>query len=146
MSLQEPTVKMSKSDPNEMNYLTLLDDPDTIAKKIRKAVMDSMLGISYEPETRPGVANLLSIYAALTDETPQAVAARFADKGNAALKNELTELLIASLAPIRQRYQELRADAGYLDTVLRRGAEQARDRSAPTLAATYRAMGFVTYD
>ena len=78
--------------------------------------MDSIAGISYEPETRPGVANLLSIFAALTDETPQAVAERYADKGNAALKNELAELVIASLAPIQQRYHELRADQGYLET------------------------------
>jgi len=145
MSLQEPTMKMSKSDPNAMNYITLLDEPAMITKKIRKAVMDSIAGISYEPETRPGVANLLSIYAALTDETPQAVAERYADKGNAALKNDLTEVVITALTPIQQRYRELRADQGYLETILRRGAEQARDRSARTLAAAYRAMGFVTF-
>jgi len=145
MSLQDPTAKMSKSDPNPMNYITLLDDPDTVRKKVRKAVMDSIQGITYEPETRPGVANLLSIYAALTDETPQAVAERYADKGNAAVKNDLAEVVIEALRPIQQRYQELRAEQGYLEQVLRHGAEQAHERSAPTLQATYKAMGFVQF-
>lgn len=145
MSLQEPTAKMSKSDANPMNYVALLDDPDTIRKKIRKAVMDSIQGITYEPETRPGVANLLSIYAALTDETPQIIAERYADKGNAAVKNDLAEVLIEALKPIQQKYKELRANQDYLENLLRRDAEQAQERSAPTLRATYQAMGFLTF-
>lgn len=143
MSLQEPTKKMSKSDANAMNYIAVLDSPELIRKKIRKAVMDSIPGISYEPETRPGVANLLTIYGALIDETPQTVAARYADQGNAALKNDLAELVVEKLHPFQQRYQELMADQAYLRDLLAQGAERARQRAVPTLNATFDAMGFL---
>ena len=142
MSLQEPSKKMSKSDANENNTIAVLDGPDVIRKKIRKAVMDSIPGITYEPETRPGVANLLSIFGALTDETPQTVAARYADTGNAALKNDLAELVVANLQPFQQRYAELMADRAYLQSLLARGAERARHRAAPTLEQTFSALGF----
>jgi tryptophanyl-tRNA synthetase len=143
MSLQEPAKKMSKSDANANNVIGVLDEPDVIRKKIRKAVMDSTVGITYEPETRPGVANLLAIYGALTDETPQAVAARYADKGNAAVKNDLAEVVVEKLAPFQERYHALMADRGYLQSVLRDGAERARHRAAPTLVSVFQALGFL---
>jgi tryptophanyl-tRNA synthetase len=143
MSLQEPTKKMSKSDENPMNYIALLDDPDTITRKLRKAVMDSIRGITYEPKARSGVANLLTIYSALTDATPKAVARRYADKGNAELKNDLTEVVIEFLRPFQQRYHELMDDKEYLRQLLRRGAEQARERAEPTLRAVQQALGFL---
>lgn len=141
MSLQAPTVKMSKSDPNANNYINMLDEPDVVRKKVRKAVMDSIQGITYEPEARPGVANLLTIYGALTDETPEAIAERYADKGNAALKNDLAEVVVDALRPFQQRYQELMANQDYLVQVLRDGAAEARRRAEPTLRAVYDAMG-----
>lgn len=144
MSLQEPMKKMSKSDENPMNYIALLDDPDTITHKVRKAVMDSIRGITYEPKTRPGVANLLTIYGALTDMTPKAVAQKYADKGNAELKNDLTEVVIESLRPFQQRYHELMNDKGFLLELLRRGADQARERAEPTLRSVQKALGFLT--
>ena len=143
MSLQDPTSKMSKSDANENNYIAMLDAPDIITKKIRKAVMDSTAGITYEPETRPGVANLLTIYAVLANETPAAVAERYADKGNAALKNDVAETVVESLRPFQQRYQELMANQDDLRRILADGAEQARRRAEPTLRAVYTAMGFL---
>ncbi len=142
MSLQEPSKKMSKSDANAGNVIGVLDEPDVIRKKIRKAVMDSIQGISYEPETRPGVANLLAIYGALAEESPQAIADRYADKGNAAVKNDLAELVVAKLAPFQQRYHALMDDKAYLQTVLSTGAERARHRAAPTLKRAYQTMGF----
>ncbi|MHB9026592.1 MAG: tryptophan--tRNA ligase [Armatimonadota bacterium] len=143
MSLQDPTAKMSKSDENAMNYIGLLDDTDTITKKIRKAVMDSIQGITYEPKTRPGVANLLSIYGALTDTTPKKAADQFADQGNAALKNAVTEVVLETLRPFQQRYNELMTDRSYLMTILHEGAEKARRRAEPTLNVMLERMGFL---
>lgn len=143
MSLQDPTNKMSKSDPNEMNYIAMLDSEDIIRKKIKRAVMDSIRGITYDPENRPGVANLLSIFGALTDESPQTVAERYADKGNADLKNDLTEVVIEFLRPFQQRYHQLMDDKEFLLQLLRRGADQARERAEPTLRNVQNALGFL---
>lgn len=143
MSLQEPTAKMSKSDANEMNYIAMLDDEATIRKKIKRAVTDATRGITWEPETRPGVANLLTMYGAMTDEAPEAIAARYADKGNAELKNELTEVVIDYLRPFQLRYRELMDDREYLRQLLRRGTEQARERAEPTLRNVQQALGFL---
>lgn len=144
MSLQDPTTKMSKSDPNTNNYIAMLDEPDVIRKKVRRAVMDSIQGITYEPDTRPGVANLLSIFSALTDEAPESVAERFADKGNAALKDAVADVVIDALRPFQQRYHELMEHQDYLRQILQRGAEDARRRAESTLRATYNALGFTT--
>jgi tryptophanyl-tRNA synthetase len=143
MSLQDPTTKMSKSDPNAGNYISMLDEPETIRKKLKRAVMDSIQGITYEPDTRPGVANLLTIYGALTDEAPETVAARFADSGNAALKEAVTEVVIEALRPFQTRYQELMKNEDYLRQLLRQGAEKAQKLAEPTLRATYEALGFL---
>ncbi len=143
MSLQEPAKKMSKSDANMNNVIGVLDEPDIIRRKIRKAVMDSTVGITYEPETRPGVANLLTIFGALCDETPQTVAARYENSGNAALKNDLAELVVEKLAPFQTRYHDLMTDRAYLLDVLHQGAEAARQRAVPTLRAAYTRMGFL---
>lgn len=143
MSLQDPTVKMSKSDSNAGNYLALLDDEATIRRKIRRAVMDSIPGISFEPETRPGVANLLTILGALTEQPPLEVAIEFADKGNAALKEAVTEVVLQAFRPFQQRYTELMTNKDYLQQVLLQGTEKARQRAIPTLRAVYDAMGFL---
>ena len=141
MSLQEPTAKMSKSDPNENNYIAMLDSPDVIRKKIRRAVMDSIRGITYEPETRPGVANLLSIYSALTDIEAEAAAELFAGKGNAELKDAVSEVVIESLRPFQTRYAELMDNQDYLRGILHAGANEARQRAQPTLEAVSTAIG-----
>lgn len=142
MSLQDPTAKMSKSDPNAGNYIAMLDAPDVIRKKIRRAVMDSTQGITFDMENRPGVANLLTIYGALTDESPEDVAVRFADQGNAALKDAVADVVIAAVEPFQTRYQELMENKDFLRQLLQRGAEAATDRARPTLDAVYDAMGF----
>lgn len=141
MSLQEPTAKMSKSDANEQNYISMLDSAEVIQKKVRRAVMDSIVGISYDPDNRPGVANLLSIYAALTDIEPAAAVELFVGKGNADLKNAVTEVIIESLRPFQQRYHELMDNKDYLRGVLADAAEKARQRAKPTLEAVSKAIG-----
>jgi tryptophanyl-tRNA synthetase len=142
MSLQDPTAKMSKSDANTGNYIAMLDTPEVIRKKIRRAVMDSIQGITYDPDHRPGVANLLTIYSAFTDETPEVAADHFAGQGNAALKDAVAEVVIAALEPFQARYRDLMAHQDYLHQLLRRGAEEATRRAQPTLEAVYGAMGF----
>jgi tryptophanyl-tRNA synthetase len=143
MSLQDPTAKMSKSDRNANNYIAMLDDADTIRRKIKRAVMDSIRGITYDPENRPGVANLLTMYGALTDESPQAIAERYANQGNAVLKNDLGEVVVESLRPFQRRYDDLMENRDYLLQLLQRGADEAAQRAAPTLRAVYDAVGFL---
>jgi tryptophanyl-tRNA synthetase len=143
MSLQDPANKMSKSDPNANNYVALLDSPETMRKKIRRAVTDATPGITYEPDARPGVANLLNIYGAFTGESPAALAERYADKGNAALKHDLAEVIVEALQPFQQRYHDLMTNRDYLVALLRQGAQSAQQRALPTLRATYERMGFL---
>jgi len=142
MSLQDPTIKMSKSDTNVNNYIALLDSTDIIAKKIKKSVMDSITGITYDLENRPGVANLLTILATLTDRTPQDVAVEFENQGNAALKNAVTEVVLDAVKPFQEKYNELISDKAQMDAILREGAEKARILAEPTMKRIFERMGF----
>mgnify|MGYP003574980359 FL=1 len=143
MSLRDGTVKMSKSDPSEQSRIHLTDDNDTIALKIRKAKTDPE-PLPDEPallEGRPEAKNLVGIYAAIVDETPEQVLQRFAGQGFGAFKPALAEAAIALLEPLRTRLVELRRDAAELDAILAAGAENASALAAPTLAEAYRAVG-----
>ena len=145
MSLRDGSAKMSKSDPSDMSRINLTDDADTIMQKIRKAKTD--------PEPLPGevaglagraeASNLVGLYAALSGVALDAVLKEFEGQGFGAFKPALGELLVAHLAPLNERFVELRRDREALDAVLRRGAEKARALAAPTLAATYAALGLV---
>ncbi len=143
MSLRDGTKKMSKSDPSDYSRITLVDDADTIAKKIRKATSDSIEGVTYAPETRPEVANLLTIYAALSGSTAQAVAEQFASAQTSAFKSALADLAVEKLAPITERMRELMNDHTTLDAILKSGAEKARSIAAPVLAQTMQRVGFL---
>ena len=143
MSLRDGSAKMSKSDPSDMSRINLTDDSDTVAQKIRKAktdpepIADTMEGLEGRPEAR----NLVSIYASLADETPEAVLARFAGQGFGSFKPALVDLLVDTLRPIKARLDELRRDPGELDSILLRGAKRAAAMAQPTLDAAYRAVG-----
>jgi len=143
MSLREGRVKMSKSDPSDMSRINLGDGADLIAQKIRKAKTDAEpLPDSFDAlESRPEARNLVAIYAALTDRSPQSVVDEFAGRGFGAFKPRLSELLIGTLTPIGERLRAFRADPGAVDRVLVAGAERAAAAAAPTLAGAYRAMG-----
>ncbi len=143
MSLTDGTKKMSKSDVSAYSRLTLMDDADTIAKKIRKAQADSISGITYDPANRPAVANLLTIFAALTDRTPEAVAEEFSSAQNSTFKAALAEVAVATLSPITTRMRELMADTTTLDALLHDGAERARAIASPILAQTMQCVGFL---
>jgi tryptophanyl-tRNA synthetase len=143
MSLRDGTAKMSKSDPSDMSRINLTDDTDTVAQKIRKAKTDAeplpetMEGFADRPEAR----NLVTIYAVLAGETPQAVLSRFAGQGFGAFKPALADLLVETLRPIKTRLDELRGDPAELDGILTRGAERASAIAKPTLDAAYEAVG-----
>jgi tryptophanyl-tRNA synthetase len=145
MSLRDGRSKMSKSDPSDMSRINLTDDEDTIASKIKKAKTDPEL-LPCDPkllEGRPEAANLVSIYAALADLSETEVLAQFEGKGFGAFKPALAELTVAKLAPITARYNELRGESAYLDSVLARGAERAGALARPVLTEVYETVGFL---
>ncbi|MBB3034778.1 tryptophan--tRNA ligase [Alteriqipengyuania lutimaris] len=145
MSLRDGTAKMSKSDPSDMSRINLVDDADTIMKKVKKAKTDPdpLPETMAELEPRAEALNLVTIFAALTEREPQAVLAEHSGKGFGAFKPALGEVLAETLSPISARFRELLADREAIEAALARGAALARDRAAPTLSATYRALGLL---
>ncbi|OAH63376.1 tryptophan--tRNA ligase [Domibacillus aminovorans] len=140
MSLQEPTKKMSKSDPNQKAFITLLDDPKQIEKKVKSAVTDSDGIVKYDKENKPGVSNLLSICAAFEGVPVADVEKRFDGKGYGDFKQEVADIIIRNLAPIQSRYHEL-INSDELDRILDEGAEKARRTAGRTLKKMENAMG-----
>src|SRR5579884_3303058 len=132
MSLDDPTQKMSKSDPNPNSRINLLDDPKTIKQKIGRATTDSLRLVAFDPE-RPGITNLLGIYQSLTGQSEQEIEAEFAGKGYGDFKAALTERLVATLSPIQARYKELMNDQAELERILRQGADEVRPMAQATL-------------
>ncbi len=145
MSLTDGTKKMSKSDPSDYSRITLTDDADAIANKIKKAQTDSEPSLTFDEANRPSVANLLTIYAALEGSTPQQVAEKFSALKTGQFKAQLAELAVAKLAPITARMRELMDDTAMLDGILREGAEKARAVAAPIMAETMKRVGFLQF-
>lgn len=145
MSLRDGTKKMSKSDPSDASRINLTDDADAIAQKIRKARTDAdplpgaMEGLKDRPEAR----NLVNIFAALSDETPDAVLARFEGQGFGAFKPALADLAVSVLSPITRRMNELMADPAEIDRILRAGALRADAIAAPIVAEAREIMGMI---
>lgn len=145
MSLQDPTKKMSKSDDNRNNVIGLLEDPKSIAKKIKRAVTDSdePPRVVFDIENKPGVANLMGLMSVATGKSFAEIEAEYADKMYGHLKTDTADAVVAMLEPVQARYKEYRADRGYLDQVMKTGAEKASARAADTLKKVYHAVGFV---
>ncbi|MER6631927.1 tryptophan--tRNA ligase [Streptomyces sp. NPDC000987] len=141
MNLQDPTSKMGKSDDAGPGIVYLLDEPDVVRKKVMRAVTDSGRDVVHDREERPGVANLLEILAACTGGDPKDLAGSYASYG--ALKKDTADAVVEVLRPLRERHQALCADPGYVDGVLRDGAERARGMARPTVDAAYRAIGLL---
>ncbi|MGB3166111.1 MAG: tryptophan--tRNA ligase [Alteraurantiacibacter sp.] len=145
MSLRDGTRKMSKSEPSDMSRINLTDSADEMATKVKKAKTDpeplpsDMTGL----EGRAEAANLVSIYAALAETSPEAVLRDYGGEGFGKFKPALAELLVSVLEPIRSRFVELKEDREALDAILARGAAQAREAGRPTLDAAYTALGLV---
>ncbi|MDG2003212.1 MAG: tryptophan--tRNA ligase [Novosphingobium sp.] len=145
MSLRDGSAKMSKSNPSDMSRINLTDEADTIMQKIRKARTDPEPLPSEEAglEGRAEAANLVSIYAALAGASTAQVLSEHGGEGFGKFKPALGELLVEKLAPINDRFNELRKDRAALDAILRQGAEKASALGAPTLEAAYNALGLV---
>lgn len=143
MSLRDGTAKMSKSDPSDMARINLSDDDDAIAQKVKKAKSDAehLPATFAELAERPEARNLVSIYAALSDESADAICARFVGQGFGTFKPALAEVLVESLRPIRDRYNALRQDHATIDAALEQGAARARQLAKPQLEAAQAAMG-----
>jgi len=140
-SLQDPTKKMSKSDENPAGSIFLLDDADTITKKIKRAVMDSGTEINFD-ETRPAIKNLLTIYYLLTGKTPDECVAHFQGKGYGDFKSELAEVVIEFLRPFQERVSHYSDDE--LASILKAGAQKARSVAGPTLKSVYEKIGLAS--
>ncbi len=145
MSLRDGTAKMSKSDASDMSRINLTDSADEIANKVRRAKTDAQALPASEAELaeRPEARNLVGIYAALGDETPQAVLDRFGGQGFGAFKPALAELLIERLGPISARLRAFEADPGAVDAVLADGAARAAAIAGPVMAEVRRVVGFL---
>ena len=145
MSLKDGTKKMSKSDPSDASRINMTDDADTIAKKIRKAKTDpDPLPDSYEGlADRPEARNLVNIYAALAEMTPEAVVADHAGQQFGQFKPALADLAVDKLAPITTEMSRLMADPAEIDRILAKGALQAREITTPILKRTYEIVGLV---
>ncbi|MDP8939243.1 MAG: tryptophan--tRNA ligase [Actinomycetota bacterium] len=140
MSLDEPTSKMSKSATAPSSYVAILDDPDTIRRKIRRAKTDSGSEITASPD-KPAITNLLDIYAAMTDKTVAGLEEEYAGKGYGDFKKDLAEVVVEGLSPIREKALELLDDPQELDGILDNGADRARAVAHPILESAWAKMG-----
>ena len=141
MALQEPTKKMSKSDENKNNAIALLDEPNIIMSKIKKAVTDSDNEVRYS-EDKPGVSNLLNIYCAVTDKTMAEAEREFAGSNYGQFKTAVGEAVVANLEPIQKRVKELEKDKAYIDGIIKTNAEKAQRIAQKTLTKVHRKIGF----
>ncbi len=141
-SLQDPTQKMSKSDPDPNGFISLIDTPDAIARKFKRAVTDSD-GRIIMSEDKPGVSNLLTILSGVTDKTIDGIVEDFAGKGYAELKSTVADAVIERLRPIREEYERLIKDKAYLVSVYKNGAESASRLAHRTLSKVYKKVGLV---
>ncbi|MDK6232892.1 tryptophan--tRNA ligase [Aerococcus sanguinicola] len=140
MSLQDPSQKMSKSDDNQKAFISLLDEPKKAAKKIKSAVTDSSGVISYDPEEKPGVSNLLDIYSAFSNRSIDDLVTEYEGSGYGAFKGDLAEVMADFLSPMQARYYDL-LESDELEDILREGAKKAEVIANQTLAEMEDAMG-----
>lgn len=141
MSLRNPLQKMSKSDNQEMSCIYLSDTPDLIVKKVQKAVTDFEGQVTYDPEERSGVSNLVAIYAAMSGLSHEAVCKDFEGKQTVDFKKGLGELLVEKLGPIQGEMERLEADPGYVHNVLEEGARRAGEIAQLNLEQVRKSMG-----
>jgi tryptophanyl-tRNA synthetase len=141
--LQDPTAKMSKSSSSPKGIVDVLDEPDVIRRKIARAVTDPGSEVRADPESKPGVTNLLRIYSALSGEPVATLEAKYAGAGYGGFKKDLAELVVASFAPIREKTQQILADEAGLDRVLAHGASRARQVAGQTITTVRDRIGLL---
>lgn len=143
MSLQDPEKKMSKSDDNANNFILITEDKDVILKKFQKAVTDSGCEIKYDPEKKPGISNLINIYGAVKGITTEEVEKEFDGSRYGDFKIAVGIAVAEELAPIKERYDEFLKDKDYLNKILIKNADIAREAASKTLKDVYKKVGFV---
>ncbi|XP_078088822.1 tryptophan--tRNA ligase, mitochondrial isoform X1 [Mustelus asterias] len=141
-SLRNPVAKMSKSDPQKLATVNITDTPEEILLKFRKAVTDFTSEVAYDPETRPGVSNLVAVHSAVTGMTVAEVVHQSKGLDTARYKYLVAEAVIEKLAPIKNEIEKLRAEKGFLEQVLSRGAEKAKELAGPTYHEIRKLVGF----
>ncbi|KKO53931.1 tryptophan--tRNA ligase [Paenibacillus sp. DMB20] len=144
MGLDDPSRKMSKSNPNQNSYVLLLDEPAAIRKKFSRAVTDSEMNVRYDWEAKPAVSNLIEIYSVFSGDSIGTIEKRYEGQGYGSFKKDLAEVVIAKLEPIQKTYHEI-VNSEELDNILKDGADRAAEAANKTLLAAKRAMGFVTF-
>lgn len=140
MSLQEPEKKMSKSDPNTKSFILMTDPADVIVKKIKSAVTDSEAAVYYSPE-KPGVSNLMDIYAACTCQSREAITDEFQGKGYGDFKAAVAEAVVEELRPVQERLAVLQGEKAYLEETAQKGAEKAARLANRTLGKVMKKVG-----
>ena len=146
MSLQEPDKKMSKSETENMNnVIFLLDSPDVIIQKFKRAVTDSDGQIRFDPAAKPGVSNLLTIYACMAGKSIEESEKEFIDQGYGVLKKAVGEIVNHTLAPVRQKFNELSADKAYIDDAIKRNGQKAAEMAYVTLEKVKQAIGLQSF-
>lgn len=143
MDLQEPTAKMSKSTSSDKGLISMLDEPNRVAKKIRSAVTDTEGEVRYDPEAKAGVSNLLSIHSALSGRAIADLEVEFDGRGYGDLKKEVADIVVTAVEPYRTRMDELMGDPAELDRILAKGAERAAEVAAATLSRVYERVGLL---
>jgi tryptophanyl-tRNA synthetase len=143
MSLQDATKKMSKSDENEKNFVSIIDSPKKIGKKIKSAQTDSDTVVSYDPENKAGLSNLLTIYSVLSEKPVEKIVQDYQGKMYGHLKADLAELVIETLAPIQSSYHDYMKNKDYLEQLMKKGALKARARAQQTLKKVYETTGLI---
>lgn len=144
MSLQEPTKKMSKSDENLNAWVGILDDPDTIMRKFKRAVTDSDAKVCVG-EGKDGINNLIGIYSAVTGKTADQITAEFEGKGYGDFKAAVGEAVVEELRPIREKYEQIVADKGYVEEIYKAGAQRAAKLAYRTLGKAMKKVGFINF-
>lgn len=143
MSLQDPTKKMSKSDENEKNFVSIIDSPKKIQKKIKSAQTDSDTVITHDPENKAGLANLLTIYSVLSEKSIDDICKDYEGKMYGHLKVDLADLVVETLKPVQDRYEDLMKNKDHLEDLMAKGADKARVRAQDTLKKVYETTGLI---
>ncbi|XP_050585681.1 tryptophan--tRNA ligase, mitochondrial isoform X1 [Bombus affinis] len=141
-SLRNPSKKMSKSDQNPNSRLDILDKPEVLATKIKKAVTDCTSKVTYEPETRPGVANLITIHSMLSGKSPNQICSEVEELDTGKYKLVVTDLVIEKLTPIREKFSRLIKEPVYLQEILKSGTERATDIASHCWCEVQNKIGF----
>ncbi len=147
MSLQEPTKKMSKSDPNPKGYISMLDEFNVIAKKIKSAVTDSEGVVEYREgdDTKAGINNLMTIYSAVTGKSYDEITKDYEGRGYGDFKGDVAEAVVEHIKPIRAEYDRLSSDKAYLEGIYKAGAEKAQIIASRMVNKVYKKVGFLPY-